>query len=226
MMLAATPSAAWSQMPPAFHPNAGTLLNIFAPPVEEPTLPASALPKPADEQPAGDGAKGSVKVSRFVIEGVSMLPPAEVEAQLAGLAGREVTLDELRQGAARITSLYRERGYFLARAYVPAQEIVGGVVRIAVLEGRYDRVNAAGSARLDADLAGRTLAAQGVVSGQPIEQGALERSLILLEQKSGAPGFALLQPGATIGTSHLQVDTPSGPLACFPMLVVSSIAWA
>lgn len=212
MMLAATPSAAWSQTPPAFHPNAGTLLNIFAPPVEEPTLPASALPKPADEQPAGDGAKGSVKVSRFVIEGVSLLPPAEVEAQLAGLAGREVTLDELRQGAARITSLYRERGYFLARAYVPAQEIVGGVVRIAVLEGRYDRVNAAGSARLDADVVGRTLAAQGVVSGQPIEQGGLERSLILLEQRAGAPASALLQPGATIGTSHLQVDTPSGPL--------------
>lgn len=213
LTLVATVPAAWSQTPPAFHPNAGTLLNIFAPPVEEPTLPASALPKPADEQPAGDGAKGSVKVSRFVIEGVSLLPPAEVEAQLAGLAGREVTLEELRQGAVRITALYRERGYFLARAYVPAQEIVGGVVRIAVLEGRYDRVNAAGSQRLDADVAGRTLAAQGVVSGQPIEQGALERSLILLEQRAGAPASALLQPGATIGTSHLQVDTPAVPLA-------------
>ena len=39
LMLAATTPAAWSQTPPAFHPNAGTLLNIFAPPVEGPTLP-------------------------------------------------------------------------------------------------------------------------------------------------------------------------------------------
>jgi len=212
LMLTATTLAAWSQTPPAFHPNAGTLLNIFAPPVEGPTLPASALPLPADEKPAGDMAQGSVKVSRFVIEGVSLLPPAEVEAQLAELVGRDATLNDLRLGAARITSLYRERGYFLARAYVPAQEIVGGVVRIAVLEGRFDRVDAAGSARLDADVAGRTLAAQGVVVGQPVEQAALERSLILLEQRAGAPASALLQPGATIGTSHLQVDTHADPL--------------
>ena len=102
----ATTLAAWSQTPPAFHPNAGTLLNIFARPVEGPTLPASALPLPADEKPAGDMAQGSVKVSRFVIEGVSLLPPAEVEAQLAELVGRDATLNDLRLGAARITSLY------------------------------------------------------------------------------------------------------------------------
>jgi POTRA domain, ShlB-type len=43
-----------------------------------------------------------------------------------------------RKVAVRVTGLYRDRGYFLARAYLPAQEIEGGIVRIAVLEGRYD----------------------------------------------------------------------------------------
>jgi hemolysin activation/secretion protein len=85
-------------------------------------------------------------------------------------------------------------------------------VRIAVLEGRYDRVTAGGSDRLAASAVDKTLVDHGVAAGQPVEQAALERSLILLEQKAGAPASALLQPGATIGTTHLQVDTPSGPL--------------
>jgi hemolysin activation/secretion protein len=57
-----------------------------------------------------------------------------------------------------------------------------------------------------------TLAAQGIVPGQPIEQRALERSLFLLEQRAGAPATALLQPGAETGTANLKLDVPSGPL--------------
>ena len=213
LAFATASTAAWAQVPPAFAPNAGTILNIVAPPAVEPSLPASALPRPADEQPAADGAAGArVMVSRMVVEGVTLLPAAEVEALVAGFGGREATLGELRQGAERITALYRERGYFLARAYLPAQEIVGGVVKIAVIEGRYDKVDATGSARLSDAVVQDTLAAQGVVAGQPVAQAGLERSLILLEQKGGAPAAALLQPGATLGTSALSITTPAGPL--------------
>jgi hemolysin activation/secretion protein len=81
-----------------------------------------------------------------------------------------------------------------------------------VIEGIYDRVEANGSRRLDATRVQGILAAQGVAAGQPIEQHALERGLILLEHRTGAPATALLQPGATVGTSSLQVATPSGPV--------------
>jgi hemolysin activation/secretion protein len=170
------------------------------------------LPPAAEEAPVAETAGARVRVARIELEGVSVLPRVEVEALLAGLVGQEATLADLRQAAARVTAFYRERGYFLARAYVPAQEIAAGTVRIAVLEGRYDRVTAGGSDRLAASAVDKTLVDHGVAAGQPVEQAALERSLILLEQKAGAPASALLQPGATIGTTHLQVDTPSGPL--------------
>jgi len=211
-VLLAAAQLAWAQAPEAFRPNAGTILNIYAPPVDQPVLPASALPRATDELPVSDAPGPKVPVTRFSLEGVTLLPLAEVEAPLASLVGREASLNELRQAAARITALYRERGYFLARAYLPAQEIVGGVVRIAVLEGRYDRVTANGSERLSSEAAQTTLDSHGVRAGQPIEQAALERSLILLEQKAGAPAKALLQPGATIGTSYLEIEAPSGPL--------------
>ncbi len=210
--LSAGLSSSWAQVPGAFRPNAGTILNIYAPPVEAPTLPAATLPAPVEELPADDAAGVRVKLTRVVLDGVTLLPQAEVEAQLAGLVGQEVSLADLRQAAARITQLYRDKGYFLARAYVPAQEISGGVVRIAVIEGRYDGVTATGSARLDGERVRQLLDAQGVTAGQPVERARLERSLILLEQWADAPSQALLRPGATIGTSHMEIATPPGPL--------------
>lgn len=211
-MLSAGVASAWAQVPEIFRPNAGTILNIYTPPIDEPALPATTLPAIVEELPVGDAAGVRVKLTRWVLEGVTLLPQAEVEDQLAGLVGQDVSLAELRQAAARITRFYREKGYFLARAYVPAQEISGGVVRLTVLEGRYDRVAAKGSARLDDEQVEKVLETHGVAAGQPVERANLERSLILLEQGAGAPVQALLQPGATIGTSYMEIDTPPGPL--------------
>jgi hemolysin activation/secretion protein len=212
LFAAAVPAWAQSRAPGVFRPDAGTILNLYAPPTGVPVLPASSLPKPPDAVPTAAASDVRIRIYSFEIEGVTLLPTAEVEAQLAWLIGQEASLDDLRLAAARVTALYRERGYFLARAYVPAQRINGGGVRIAVLEGRLDRVEASGSARLGRAQVEKTLTAHGIVSGEPIEQQSLERSLILLEQRAGAPARAVLQPGASIGTSSLQVEVPPDSL--------------
>jgi hemolysin activation/secretion protein len=212
LSLALAATAAWSQVPGAFRPNAGTLLNIYTPPAEPPTLPESRLPQPPAQMRAPDAGGPRIAVSRVDFEGASLVPAEDLQAVVARLVGSEVTLAELQGAAAQITALYRQRGYFLARAYVPAQEIRDGVVRLAVLEGTYGQVSASGSPRFDEARVAATLTAQGIASGRPIEQGALERSLVLIEQKSGAPTGALLQPGATLGTSDLQVQAPAGAL--------------
>jgi hemolysin activation/secretion protein len=213
LLAAVLPAWSQTQVPNVFRPDAGTILNLFTPPVEQLVLPATGLPKPSNDMPTTADSDARIRVYGFELEGVSLLPAAEVEAQLAALIGQEASLGDLRLAAARVTALYRERGFFLARAYVPAQQINGGSVRIAVLEGRYDQVEASGSARLRGDRAARTLAAHGVVAGQPVEQRGLERSLILLEQRVGTPATALLQPGSSVGTSNLQLAVPPGPLA-------------
>ncbi len=204
---------AHADVPNVRRPDAGSLLNQTTPPGAEPTLPSSVLPDLLDEKAEEAGKEGAkIKVSSFVIEGASLLPDAALQAQLAELVGQELSLSGLRKAAARITRLYRDEGYFLARAYVPTQDIVDGVVRIAVIEGRYDSVEAGGSPRLEQRHAQGILDANRVAGGEPIERSGLERGLILLEQRGGAPVQALMQPGATVGTSHMRIDTPAGPL--------------
>jgi hemolysin activation/secretion protein len=206
-------SLAQADVPGVRRPDAGSLLNQATPPGLEPTLPASVLPDLLDEASglAGkDGAK--IKVSRFVIDGAGELPEDRLLAQVADLIGQELDLGGLRKAAARITKYYRENGYFLARAYLPTQDIADGVVRIAVVEGRYDGVEVGASPRLRQEHAQGILDAHQVAEGQAVERAALERSLILLEQRSGAPVRAVMQPGATVGTSHMVIEAPSGPL--------------
>jgi len=213
VFLVASVASALADVPPLFHPNAGSLLNQATPPAAVPTLPSSTLPALPDEaigKPVPDGAK--VRVSRFVLEGVSLLPAEPLQAQLSDLIGQELGLADLRKAATRVTAFYREQGYFLARAYLPTQDIADGVVRIAVLEGRYGAVETGGSPRLEQQHAQGILDAHQVGAGQPIERSALERSLILLEQRGGAPVRAVMQPGATVGTSHMVIEAPAGPL--------------
>jgi hemolysin activation/secretion protein len=60
---------------------------------------------------------------------------------LKDFVGKELSPDDLQRAADVITRHYRDRGYFVARAYVPAQDIRDGIVEITVLEGRLDRVS-------------------------------------------------------------------------------------
>ena len=212
-LLAAVGSSTLADVPPLFRPDAGSLLNQTAPPTVVPTLPSSTLPALPDEdigKSVPDGAR--VRVSRFVLQGVSLFPPEQLQAALSDLIGQELGLSGLRKAAARITGIYRDQGYFLARAYLPPQDIADGVVRIAVLEGQYGAVEAGGSPRLEQQHAQGILDAHQVTAGRPIERSALERSLILLEQRGGAPVQAVMQPGATVGTSHMVIEAPAGPL--------------
>jgi hemolysin activation/secretion protein len=43
--------------------------------------------------------------------------------------------------AERITKAYKDKGYVVARAFVPAQDVRDGVVEIRVVEGRYERID-------------------------------------------------------------------------------------
>ncbi|MBE7374943.1 ShlB/FhaC/HecB family hemolysin secretion/activation protein [Pseudomonas lopnurensis] len=191
-------------------PDAGqSLRGLDQRPLQLPT------PQPLDlnlpDAPGAEVQAGgpTLQVSGFALEGNTALANAELLALLDDLKGRTVSLGELQAGANRITRLYRERGYPLARAYLPAQEIEHGVVRIAVLEGRY------GAIEVDdqADLWGSALAPLAALrSGDVLKAGPLEHSLLLLKDTPGVEVAATLKPGASVGTTDLRVDVRPDPL--------------
>ena len=66
------------------------------------------------------------------VTGATLFPEPELIALTAFTPGSELSLADLQQMAARITAHYRANGYFVAQAFVPAQEIQNNAVTITV----------------------------------------------------------------------------------------------
>ena len=109
---------------------------------------------------ADAGAAGArIQVRSLRVTGATLFSEEKLIAATQFRPGSELNLAELRALAARISAFYNERGYFLAQAYLPAQNIDGGSVEIAVIEGRYGKVSADNRSKLS------NAAAQGMIAG-------------------------------------------------------------
>jgi hemolysin activation/secretion protein len=187
-------------------PDAGRLLQETRP---APSVPLREAPRIGmEETPAPPAPEGDrVHVARLRITGATVFSEAELHALVADAEGRELSLGELRGLAERVTRHYRSQGYPLARAYLPAQEVVGGEVQLAVLEGRL------GEVRIDntAGVGGAALAPLAQLrSGEATRSDALERNLLLLSDLPGVEVKSTLRPGATLGASDLLVEVAPG----------------
>jgi hemolysin activation/secretion protein len=145
-----------------------------------------------------------VQVSRFAVTGVTVFLQEQVQALLASSEGRELTLAEIEGLANGITAFYREQGYILARAYVPAQEMRGGVVEIAVLEGRVGKIDISGLRHYNADYLRRYVEPRS--PSRVFEAGDFERGLLTLNDLPGLSVKSTLKPGAAPGTTDIVLD--------------------
>ena len=67
----------------------------------------------------------------------------EIKAIIEPLVGRVVQLQEIKDAIDKINTLYAEKNYITARAYLEDQVVDEGTVRISLLEGRvgYVKIN-------------------------------------------------------------------------------------
>ena len=189
-------------------PGAGTQLNQIQP---------AAAPQQAEPQiriekattPALPGAPSvSVLVNELQFTGAHVYSTPEL-LKIAGFTpGAQLTLSELQVMASRITEQYRSKGYFVARAYLPAQDISSHVVTIAVVEGNYGTVTLRNQTNLSNSLVHGVLA--GLDSGDVITIEPLDHRLLLLSDFPGVKVKSTLVPGTAPGTTDLIVDIDPG----------------
>lgn len=129
----------------------------------------------------------------FTLESVNIVGmTAFTEEEMANtyehFIGQNIPLSRIWEIAGRITERYQQAGYFLSRAYVPAQE-VGGTVTLHVIEGYVGEVDIESDAppqRLVEDLSYR------ITSQKPARLADLERALLLLNDIHGLSFEAVL----------------------------------
>ncbi|MFC6348909.1 ShlB/FhaC/HecB family hemolysin secretion/activation protein [Stenotrophomonas sp. CW117] len=196
--LCLSPLAAMAQTPPT----AGQILQQAAPP---PPMPANTAPRTVVEEiaPAQSGNGEYVPVSGIRFSGNRVFDDTVLQSLVAGAFLPRMQMEELEALALRVTRHYRENGYLVARAWLPPQDISGGIVTIAVLEGQLGQV------RLNdtAGVAGNATAPlRRLRSGDTVNGPAFESTLLELADLPGVEVRSTLRPGASVGTSDFLVD--------------------
>lgn len=210
-------------------PDAGQVLRELGrpdPATRAAPTPAPPIAVPPEAKPARPEDAATISVTSFRVGGATAFAPALLERLLDPWRGRALTLADLQDAAERLGGYYREHGYLLARAYLPAQTISDGIVEIAMLEGRLGAIRieasfAASASAPAADAAADAAAALArqaraitarIEPGRLAREAELERMLLLLNDSPGIErADAALQPGASVGLSDLVVTLRPGP---------------
>jgi hemolysin activation/secretion protein len=208
ILVTALAGIAHAQTPP--RPDGGSILREQTQPRLE--LPARPAPEISVDQPVRPALKPSA--ARFVlknlrISGNTVFPADDLLALVREQVGREIGFADLDAITARIARFYRERGYLVARAYLPAQDIKDGDVEIAVIEGRFGKVSINNSSLVrDSVIHGHL----DHLAGRPVHGPALERKLLLLDDLAGVGDARTgLKAGSVVGESDMTVTVTPAP---------------
>jgi hemolysin activation/secretion protein len=168
--------------PPLFASEVQTPADRADPSVLEKELnDAPSPPRPSrtivdtDEAPiSGSEVTEPVLASAIRVDNAIALPQAAFAGVVGRYAGRTLTAAELRTLAADIAAVARTAGYGLATAWVPAQQVENGILRVRIDEGSIDAVEVSGSGR-----AAVVPRLQHLADGKPLLMAELERRLLI-----------------------------------------------
>ncbi len=152
--------------------------------------------------------KEKLFVRTFRIEGDRLGDDAEARALLAPYEHRKLTITEIYAAADQLTTLYRGRGYLVAKAYVPAQDARNGTLRIKIVAGRYGAVTIKNESLVrDKELQG--LVDHALAGATIIHKDPLERAMLLMSDLpgAGAPRIAI-GSGRQLETSDFVFGVP------------------
>jgi hemolysin activation/secretion protein len=182
----------------------GRVLDTVPPsrPVLPPTPPEVVFPAPLPFVKHDPNAP-RFSVNAFTFTGNTVFSDAMLKRRLERFVDLQLNLYDLTRAADAITRFYRDHGYPIARAIVPAQTVEKGIVRIEVIEGRIGKVGVLGNDRYpDATILGYT---GSLPRGGLVTLDGLERGLLLLNDLPGLTARATLQAGAEFGTTDVLI---------------------
>ncbi|MBI1425468.1 MAG: ShlB/FhaC/HecB family hemolysin secretion/activation protein [Gammaproteobacteria bacterium] len=116
---------------------------------------------------------------------------------------RGITIGQIESVANTITRFYRERGFVLAKAYIPKQHVRDGIVNLTVLLGMLGDVKVQGNKIYSTD------DLKDVFSdmvAKPVTNAAVEEDLFLINSFPGIVVDGYFEPGYQVGDTRLNIN--------------------
>ena len=155
------------------------------------STPETPTIKPKEETPLSQKIPFAIEGEGFLLnkislEGNTVISEDDLAFLFKDYIGQSANFDTLQHLTASITKYYRERGYFLAKALLPEQEIDNGELRVRIIEGYIDSVIIKDPEnRLTAqdDMTTKALIKR-IKDLKPLHGPSLERYILLFNQSS------------------------------------------
>jgi len=183
----------------------------------QPSLPDRLPQKDAQDverAPLKDsGAKITVKGFRFT-GGKELVTDSELLALSSDVVGKEVGFADLQRLTAKITNYLREKGYLLAQAYLPQQDVTAGIIEIVIIAGRIEgktRINVKEPRRISQKIL-EGIAERSLPTGQPIRLENIERVVLLMNDLPGIRSQAFLERGEVPETTRVAINVTEANL--------------
>lgn len=183
--------------------------STFRPPLSQPA--AGAIQLFGESAPEGADTL-TLTVKSIEVQGDTVLGSSAIEAVTRDLAGKSVTVQQIYEVAANLTTLYGDSGYVFSRVIVPPQELdpAGAIIQLQAVEGYVDQVVwpenlRASKARLVSDYTAK------ITAERPANIRTIERYLLLANDLPGTTLRSKFEaspanPGATTLTVEMDHD--------------------
>ncbi len=161
--------------------------------IERP-LPPTA-PQPTPNQPCRE-------ITAVQIDGASLLSEATKEKLVKPYANTCISVPDIERLMADITGLYIRRGYIAARAYIQAQDLSQGILRILIIEGRVEDIQLRDG---DRDSINLGTAFPGVI-GDPLNLRDFEQGLDQINRLQSNQAVLNMVPGEQPGSTVVEIN--------------------
>ncbi|QKF59495.1 ShlB/FhaC/HecB family hemolysin secretion/activation protein [Aliarcobacter lanthieri] len=154
----------------------------------------------------------TILIKGFKIEGNTIISTNEILNSIKEFENRDLTFTQIQTLSSIISKLYQDKGYFVARAYLPAQNIEQNknILNISILEGNYGEFKVINNSLV------RNSVVQDIFDNTKfssvIDTKVIERALLLINDRAGVKvSKAEISPGADVGTSNFNIETTATP---------------
>ena len=152
-----------------------------------------------------DEELSGIFIKNIIIEGNTVIDTETLNKVIDPFKDRELTLEEMSELTDLLTMTYQEKGYILARAYLPEQEIQDGILKITIAEGKIGKIKVSGYTHYKADVIKRYFEQQqkhGI-----IKESLLEKGLLLSTDLPDVKTTVVLKEGEKPGEVDVVLDT-------------------
>lgn len=169
------------------------------------------IPKIKQEQistPKGFEDDKKVKIERFLISGATHMSNEELKQIVAPYEKQALSFNQIQEITTLITKAYRSKGYFVARAYIPEQNIMtqDNRLKINIIEGNYGEFKLENKSLVKDSILQLNL--DDIKDKDIVSTNTLERAMLIINDTPGAVVTkADVRPGKEVGTSDFLIGT-------------------